>query len=268
MVGIYKITSPSGRVYIGQSWNIFNRFKSYRRPSAVKDQPLLKHSFSKYGVLAHKFGIESSLPFDIKQAQLNDYERLYIECYRAAGFRMLNIREGGSNGRLNPESIAKMRASLAGKKAWNKGLKGVIVASEETRKKISAANKGKQYSLGSKRPQSAIDATAQKNTGKTRTPVQIDRIRKSVTGKNLNNKNAYGSVRTEANRKAISDSLKRRSDNKGEMSPRSKLTAAQVIEIRRKYIPRKYSSYKLASEFGVSRVAINHIIRGKNWSTV
>lgn len=29
MIGIYKITSPSGKVYIGQSVNIKERFKSH-----------------------------------------------------------------------------------------------------------------------------------------------------------------------------------------------------------------------------------------------
>jgi len=31
MIGIYKITSPSNKVYIGQSINIEKRFKSYKR---------------------------------------------------------------------------------------------------------------------------------------------------------------------------------------------------------------------------------------------
>ena len=31
MIGIYKITSPNGKIYIGQSINIDRRFKSYRK---------------------------------------------------------------------------------------------------------------------------------------------------------------------------------------------------------------------------------------------
>ena len=30
MVGIYKITNPSGKIYIGQSVNIDNRISSYK----------------------------------------------------------------------------------------------------------------------------------------------------------------------------------------------------------------------------------------------
>ena len=31
--GIYKITSPTGRIYIGQSKNIKQRFRDYNKPS-------------------------------------------------------------------------------------------------------------------------------------------------------------------------------------------------------------------------------------------
>ena len=31
MIGIYKITNPKGKIYIGQSINIENRFKVYKR---------------------------------------------------------------------------------------------------------------------------------------------------------------------------------------------------------------------------------------------
>jgi len=43
------------------------------------------------------------------------------------------------------------------------------------------------------------------------------------------------------------------------------LTEKDVIEIRKKYIPRKYSSYKLAKEYGVGRVTINDIIKRRTW---
>lgn len=36
--GIYKITSPSGRVYVGQSVDIERRFAEYRRNGSAKKQ--------------------------------------------------------------------------------------------------------------------------------------------------------------------------------------------------------------------------------------
>lgn len=56
--GIYKIISPSGNIYIGQSINIFKRFKQYLTlGNNIKKQPILYNSFLKYGVENHKFEI-------------------------------------------------------------------------------------------------------------------------------------------------------------------------------------------------------------------
>ena len=40
-IGIYKLTSPSGSIYIGQSWNIEHRMMNYKNHHC-KDQPELK----------------------------------------------------------------------------------------------------------------------------------------------------------------------------------------------------------------------------------
>ena len=45
--GIYKITNPSSKVYIGQSIDLFRRLKSYFEPNSSKNQTILKHSFDK-----------------------------------------------------------------------------------------------------------------------------------------------------------------------------------------------------------------------------
>jgi len=56
--GIYKITSPSGRVYIGQSVDILHRFKTYVK-MYVKNEKQVKlfRSFTKHGVENHTFEI-------------------------------------------------------------------------------------------------------------------------------------------------------------------------------------------------------------------
>ena len=51
----------------------------------------------------------------------------------------------------------------------------------------------------------------------------------------------------------------------GENSVNSKLKLNQVLEIREKYIPYKYSSYKLAKEYGISRCQINRIVNNLDW---
>ena len=56
MIGIYKITSPNGRIYVGQSKNIEKRIKCYKSLNC-KGQKLLYRSLLKYGVDKHKFEI-------------------------------------------------------------------------------------------------------------------------------------------------------------------------------------------------------------------
>lgn len=55
-VAIYKITSPSGRVYIGQTVSIKDRFRKYRQLNC-KGQPRLYASFIQYGVGNHTFEV-------------------------------------------------------------------------------------------------------------------------------------------------------------------------------------------------------------------
>jgi group I intron endonuclease len=78
MVGIYKITSPSGKIYIGQSVEIERRFNSYKR-MYVKNKGVVKlyRSFLKYGVDNHIFEVVC----ECEESQLNEKERYYQEMF-------------------------------------------------------------------------------------------------------------------------------------------------------------------------------------------
>lgn len=52
---------------------------------------------------------------------------------------------------------------------------------------------------------------------------------------------------------------------RGEKQGRSKLTEKQVIEIRKKYIPRKRTTYDLAKEYGINQSMVYTIISRKTW---
>jgi len=69
----------------------------------------------------------------------------------------------------------------------------------------------------------------------------------------------YGKKHSKEAKKRMSDS------RKGECAWNNILSELQVKEIREKYVPRKYSQYKLAKEYGVSRSTIQSIINYKNW---
>lgn len=75
--GIYKITSPTNRIYIGQSVNIKKRFIEYRCLNCKK-QPGLFNSLTKHGVENHIFEIIEECPKEL----LNERERYWQDYYK------------------------------------------------------------------------------------------------------------------------------------------------------------------------------------------
>ena len=69
MIGIYKITSPTNKVYIGQSWDIKRRWRDYNSVSCKK-YPKLHSSIISHGISKHKFEVIHELPEDITQSVL------------------------------------------------------------------------------------------------------------------------------------------------------------------------------------------------------
>jgi hypothetical protein len=51
----------------------------------------------------------------------------------------------------------------------------------------------------------------------------------------------------------------------GELNPQAKLSAAQVEEVRRRYIPRKVTLKMLSKEYNVCEATISMIVNGKRW---
>lgn len=114
IVGIYKVTSPTGRVYIGQSINILSRFKRYKDLNC-ESQRKLHRSLVKYGFNFHRFEIVHELPIDVDKEVMDSYEQLYIETYTAGGFKMLNIKGGGNNGPSSKETRIRQSIALKGR---------------------------------------------------------------------------------------------------------------------------------------------------------
>ena len=148
MIGVYKIISPTNRDYIGQSRDLIQR-KSHYKYMRCKGQPKLYHSLVKYGWEYHSFEIIHQLPEDIGQDTLNEYEILYCNQYRRCGFKMLNVKEPGSSGKVAEETKRKISKSSIGKQ-HSDGAKQKIretnlgrKKSDETKRKISEANKGR-----------------------------------------------------------------------------------------------------------------------------
>lgn len=91
MIGIYKITSPSSKVYIGQSRNIKKRWGDYSaHKKKQKDQTAIFYSLKKYGKENHKFEVLEECSLE----ELNEREIYYIEKYDSVN-KGLNISRGG-----------------------------------------------------------------------------------------------------------------------------------------------------------------------------
>ena len=89
---IYKITSPSGKVYIGQSCQVQERIKWYKR--CASDQPAIYNSIKKYGYDNHIFEI---LFNNLTKDEVNQKEIELIKVYKDLDIS-LNIADGGNLG--------------------------------------------------------------------------------------------------------------------------------------------------------------------------
>ena len=121
MVGVYKITNPSGKVYIGQSLRIESRLNCYRSMNC-KSQRHLYSSIFKHGWDKHSFEVIHQLPEDVTQETLNTYETFYWQQYKECKVKMLNIREPGSKGRISEETKLKWKGRIP----HNKGKTGEL----------------------------------------------------------------------------------------------------------------------------------------------
>lgn len=86
MIGIYKITSPTGKIYVGQSIDIKIRWYRYSK-LCCKRQLKLYNSFKKHGVDNHKFEIIEECSID----NINERERYWQEYYNVIGENGLNL---------------------------------------------------------------------------------------------------------------------------------------------------------------------------------
>lgn len=92
--GIYKIVSPSGRIYIGLSSNILSRWENYKYPSNIKSQKLLYNSFVKYGVTSHIFEIIEEIEDESLLPEREIYWINFYNCYNTD--KGLNLSVGGN----------------------------------------------------------------------------------------------------------------------------------------------------------------------------
>jgi len=117
---IYKVTSPSGRIYIGKTSNYRLRLNQYRKGDNSK-QRVLGNSIKKYGFNNHIFEIIDSFESDL--GYVNGKEMFWIRSYMAnvnkwPKFNGMNLTDGGEGQLGRPhteETKAKIRAIIIAK---------------------------------------------------------------------------------------------------------------------------------------------------------
>ena len=125
MIGIYKITSPSGKIYIGQSTDLLERFKKYSNPRWIYKQIRLHNSLLKHGHENHIYEIIEECVVD----DLNKRERYWQDYYNVLSENGLNCKLTETNEKrriYTNESLEKFRVSNTGERNPMFGKKGIL----------------------------------------------------------------------------------------------------------------------------------------------
>lgn len=157
--GIYQLTCPKGRVYIGKSRNLKNRINDYRN-YRCEEQPYLCNTLKKYGF--ESFEVE--ILKECEEIELSYWERYYQDYYINQGYvlgeSMLNLCLADSDELpkvMSERTRQLLREANGGEKnpfygkthspevleylsKINKGRKH----SQETKEKMSRSRKGKK----------------------------------------------------------------------------------------------------------------------------
>lgn len=136
MIGIYKITSPSGRSYIGRSLNLKQRLNKYKN-LFCKDQTFIYNAILKYGWE----NMRVEILYESKRTKnsnfvLNLLESHAIRSHSTISPNGYNLKSGGDQSILSDHTKKLISIGNLGKKV-----------SFETREKFRQAKLGKKQSL-------------------------------------------------------------------------------------------------------------------------
>ena len=158
MIGIYKITSPSSKIYIGQSIDIERRFNSYKNLTHCKSQIKLYNSLQKYGSSSHTFEVIEICSLN----ELNIRERYWQDYY--------NVIEDGLNCCLtNSNEVPK-------------------IMSKESKEKMSKKLIGNKRALGLKRSYQQKESISKRMKGNIPWNKGVKRTEKELKNMSLNRK--------------------------------------------------------------------------------
>jgi len=183
-IGIYKITSPTNKIYIGQSTNIKSRKNQYKRLNC-KLQPKLYNSLKKYGPENHIFEIIEECLLEQLDKREIFHKQTELDKVEGDWTRVLfcELKDAHTGGKRSEATKLKMSLSRLGKKD-----------SDETKKKKKESNIGK-HSM--KRPKEMGKKISKALKGRIKSDYIKTKIEQSMTktvGKSVICYNLNGSI--------------------------------------------------------------------------
>ncbi len=198
---IYKLTSPNGKIYIGQTINITNRHRKYKY-NEFKGQTKLWNNCQKYNwnpIDTFEI-IDNWVPIH----DLDNREQFWIEHFDSYNTG-LNSDLGGKTRRgfkHTEETKEKLRLANIGKKHTDETKKKISKASknmsDETKKKIGDSSRGKKLTEEHRKK------IGEANKGKKLTEEQKLKISEANKG----NTKMLGKIHSDETKKKISESKK------------------------------------------------------------
>jgi len=186
MIGIYKITSPSNKIYVGSSINIEKRKKHYINLDC-KAQRKLYNSFVKYGYDNHLFEIlEECSEVDLFRRE--NYHGILLNVMdKDIGLNLSLPALGEKKAIISQETLDKMSKSQSGNKNGFFGRKHTTMSLE----KMSKAHKNKSLETLNKMRNSQLGKKASEETRLNMSLAQKGRKHTDVTKLRMreNNKN-------------------------------------------------------------------------------
>lgn len=168
---IYKITSPTGSVYIGQTKNFKKRVVEYKHLHKSNRQLKISNSIEKYGFENHIFEIIEQVPL----SDLWEREMYWIEFYKS-NYTLypenngLNLTKGGKGDFHRGRQLSKEHKLKIGKSHLGKTM------SEESKKKCGDSMRGKKH-----RPE-IVEIIRRTSTGRALPQSAKEKLRKLKTG--------------------------------------------------------------------------------------
>lgn len=227
--GIYRITSPTSKVYIGLSVDIYNRIYQGYKIVRCQKQRILYHSLNKYSINSHIFEIIHILNTDdLSQLdisiELNRLETLYIKennSFIDDNENGMNLTRGGDTPTISKESRELIGIKNTGKKHSPESIEkmsgenhhnyGKKLSPESIKKRTEKTSGENHYNYGKKMPDYVKNKLIEANTGKIPSEENKKKTSERFKGKKLPqeqkdkiSKSNKGKIVTEEARKNMS----------------------------------------------------------------